>query len=119
MLLLKISRLLNADLSMFLTVFHVADENENDFWIALCLNIVKPRLQVIKRVDFRDIVGKKDAVRSFIKDLCDGLEVFLTSSVPNLEFKNLLLKTNEERTELNADCDFMVLSELVCGDPAH
>ena len=58
-------------------------------------------------------------MRSFVKDLCDRLEVFLTSCVPNLELKNLLLKTNEERTELNPDCDFMILSELVCSDPSH
>ena len=71
MLFLKFSRLLNADFSMFLTVFHVTDENENYFWIALRLDIIKPHLQVLKRVDFRDVVGKKDAVCSFIKDLSD------------------------------------------------
>ena len=54
-----------------------------------------------------------------VEDLCNGTEIFLTSCVPNLKLKNLLLKTNEERAELNADCDFMVLSEFVCGDPAH
>ena len=56
---------------------------------------------------------------SLIKDLCNGFERLLTSCVPDLKLKHLLLKFDHKRAEFNTDCHFVVHNELICSHPMH
>ena len=50
-----------------------------------------------------------------IEDLRYTLETLLACSVPNLQLEYLLLELDEEGSEFDANCDFVISHELVVG----
>ena len=52
-------------------------------------------------------------MRASIEYLGDALERILTSRIPNLELKQLLLQLDEQRAKFDADCHLMISHELV------
>mmetsp|Transcript_37706 Transcript_37706/g.27789 ORF Transcript_37706/g.27789 Transcript_37706/m.27789 type:complete len:85 (+) Transcript_37706:456-710(+) len=58
-------------------------------------------------------------MRSSVEDLSDALEGFLAGSVPDLKFEGAEFDLHDEGAEFDADCDFVVLHELVVGHAVH
>ena len=54
-----------------------------------------------------------------VEDLGHGTEIFLTSCVPDLKFKNLLLKFDEEGSEFDSNSNFMVFNEIISCNSVH
>ena len=54
-----------------------------------------------------------------VEDLSDRLERFLAGCVPDLQFENGFFHFDNEGTELNAHCHFVVLQELIASDSVH
>ena len=54
-----------------------------------------------------------------VEDLVDGLERFLASSVPDLQFEGDVVDPDQQRAELHADRHFVILLELIVAHPMH
>ena len=104
------------DFSLVFHIFLVADENEDDIWLALIHHLVVPSVQVNKGVESRYIVAQKDAVGSAVKDLGDTLERLLASCVPYLKLEHLQLQLDKECSEFDSNSHFMVRQKLVVGE---
>jgi hypothetical protein len=50
-----------------------------------------------------------------VKDFCYTFETFLTSGIPNLQLKDLLLKLNEKGSEFHTYCDLVIGHEFIVG----
>ena len=88
--------LLHRYLSVLCSVFLVTDEDDYDIRLSLAPHLLKPSLQVPESIHPRDIVRQHHAMRPLVKDLGNGLEVLLTSCVPNLKAENLLIQLDHE-----------------------
>ena len=54
-----------------------------------------------------------------IEDLSDGLEGFLTSSVPDLQFECNSFHSDKERAEFDAYRDLVILSKFIVAHSVH
>lgn len=113
-------KLLNAIQADFASVFHVklvANEEKDDVWFALVHHFIVPRVQIVERLQSRDIVGEENAVGSSVKYLCDALKRFLSRCIPDLKLEDLLLKLDEQGAKLHAYCNLVICQELVISEP--
>jgi hypothetical protein len=58
------------------------------------LDLVHPVLDCTEALAVGDVVSHDDTVSTLIVAGCDGLETFLTSSVPNLKLNGLSIDFN-------------------------
>lgn len=58
-----------------------------------------------------DVINKESTCCAAIVRTCDALEGLLTGRVPDLQLDVLLVNLNCARTELNSDCQVVLLSE--------
>jgi len=111
--------LLVTNFSFVLFVFFVAHKENLCVWLALVLDLCKPVLQIHVRVQLRDVVSQKHGVGTSVEDLGDALERLLASSVPNLKFEGDVFHSDQQRSEFDSHCHFVVLLELVVAHAVH
>lgn len=117
LLLFELFDSVQADLALVLHVYFVAYQEQDYVGLALIHYFVVPRVQVVECLKPGDIVRQEDTVGSSVKYLGDAFERFLAGGVPDLEFKDLAFQLDEEGSELDTDCDFVISQELVVGQP--
>ena len=63
-----------------------------------------------------DIVGHDDSMSTLVVRSGDGLEAFLASSVPDLEFDFLVINRDRLDLEINSDSGHEVIREIVISE---
>lgn len=101
------------DFSLFLEVFLVAHQEQDDFRFALLHDFVVPRLQIVERIQPSNVVRQENAVRASVKYLGYAFKRLLTRCVPNLELKYLLLQLDQQRSEFHAYSHLVICQELI------
>lgn len=68
-------------------------------------------LDVVKASSVRNVVHRDTSMRVAVVSLRDGAEPFLTSSIPNLHFKDAVVNLERLDFEINTDGAKVVLVE--------
>ena len=104
---------------MFLSIFLVANQNNDQIWRALSHDLRMPMRQIFKCFSPCDIVRQKYTMGPFVKDFGDRFEWLLPSCVPDLQLENLGFHFDQKCAEFDSNGHLMVISELVCGNAVH
>lgn len=90
----KFLTLIGGHLSGLGHVALVADQDARDVVGCVLLDLVHPVLDCTEALAVGDVVSHDDTVSTLVVAGCDGLETFLTSSVPNLKLNGLSIDFN-------------------------
>ena len=119
MFLSKFFCLTEGNFSVFFSIFLVSNQDYDNFWLTLLQDFTVPVLKVQEGVKTSDIVCKYNTVGSSVENLGNGFEWFLSSSIPDLKFKNLLLEFDQEGSEFDSNSNFMVLNKIIGCNSMH
>lgn len=88
---LEVPNLIGLDNTIRFAILFRANEKKHNF--IFCRNsiyhTIMPGDQILKRAPIAEIKAEEDAVGRAVKHFCDGVEVFLPCSVPNLQFQEV------------------------------
>lgn len=87
----KLLRLLLGHLSQMLFIALVPHEDHYYVWVILSEHFIVPSFQVVERLNSCYVVGEENTVSSTEEYFGNRPELFLSSGVPNLQFKNQLV----------------------------
>lgn len=79
----------------------------------MLLDLLEPVTQVGECLFAGYVEGKEHNLCATVEDASNRSERFLACCVPNLELDNLPIKSNDKRTEFDANSNLMLQLELV------
>ena len=82
---------------------HDEGEGFGFIWGGIIDKALLPFCQVLKSFTVRDIINENTAISSSIEGIAEGLELFLTRSVPNLEGHHLVINESLFLWEIGTD----------------
>ena len=113
MLALELHGRLARDFSLRLQILLVPHHENHHVRVALVLDFLQPRGQVVESFPSVDRVAKENSVSCSVEDFCNRSERLLASSVPDLQLEEGVFDFDAAGAEVDSHCHVVLRVELV------